>query len=457
MTMLSALLGFFLLGLPHQEIGGKDYLRLEALAQEFALSFHRTGGTLHVRGPYGNAEISLSSGVARINGKPLTLEVRQGQEDIPLLAASGADLLLTRLLKKRIYWDSEKKAFFVLPDRPTIKGIWTKADGDSFLVQVTFRQSLQAKVQRFPQGTELWVLGGFYPGPRYRAGDGRIVDHLEVLHSRKGAWIRVFHGSQTRLVRTQNERDRVILWFRAEGSPHDEIRDEIRVVVIDPGHGGRDPGAIGPRGRKEKDITLAIAKRVKRILERETSLKVVLTREKDVFLPLDERAEIANKTGGDLFISIHCNYVRQRHISGVETYFLSEARTEWERAVAAFENAAIRYEIEQNGDTADVLKYVLMDLAQNHYLRASQALAGDVHRALVQVTGARDRRVRQAGFYVLRGAFMPSVLVEVGFISNRREEKRLSDPRYQEKIARGIAEGIKAYVRQREQQARRGF
>ena len=459
MSPALALFLALLSGFPHKVIDGRDFVRPEDLSLRYQFSIRGSGERLFLSGPYGSAEIPRASGLkmVRVNGRSFLTEIRKTKKGELLLAASGADLILTHLLKKRVYWDHEGKSFFVLPERPTIKGIWTKGEGDSFFVQITFWKPLKPEIRSFSGGTEIWIPGGFYPGPRYRKGDGRVVDRLEVSHSRRGGWVRVFHGSETLLAHSRKSKDRIALWFRYQGKPHDEIRDEIQVVVIDPGHGGRDPGAIGPRGRKEKDIALAIAKRVKRILERETRLKVVLTRERDVFVPLDRRAEIANRAEGDLFVSIHCNFVRQRHISGVETYFLSEAKTEWERAVAAFENASIRYEIEENGDTAGGLKYVLMDMAQNHYLRESQELAGEIHRAVVQITGARDRRVRQAGFYVLHGPFMPAVLVEVGFISNRAEEKRLSDPRYQEKIARGIAEGIKAYVRQQARQAHRGL
>jgi len=227
----------------------------------------------------------------------------------------------------------------------------------------------------------------------------------------------------------------------------------IDAVVIDPGHGGHDPGSIGRRGTYEKDVTLAIAKRLKRILEREVGVKVYMTRSTDRFVPLKDRTKFANEKGAKLFISIHANANRNRRVHGVETYFLGPAKTEEAREVARLENSAIRYEddIHDYKDLSDE-NFILAALAQNSFNHESQDLAALIQRNLVRYTGLQDRGVRQAGYYVLIGAAMPNVLVETAFISNPREERLLKSPKFQEKVARAIANAVRVFKRRYEKE-----
>jgi len=225
-------------------------------------------------------------------------------------------------------------------------------------------------------------------------------------------------------------------------------------VILDPGHGGRDPGAIGPRGTKEKTITLDIAKRVKKYLERE-GYRVLLTRTKDKYVSLRTRAEFANKNKGDIFVSIHCNaapYVKGAN--GLETYFLAEAKTTWARAVAMRENASLRYD-EKEGLKGDI-DLILTDLAQNEFLKESSLLAELIQESTAKVTKLRNRGLNQAGFYVLKWCFMPSVLVETAFISNRREENLLRTPAFREKLAKGISQGIIKFLKDYEKKVAKG-
>ncbi len=217
---------------------------------------------------------------------------------------------------------------------------------------------------------------------------------------------------------------------------------KIETVIIDPGHGGRDPGAIGPHGLKEKKITLDIAKRLKKILQK-NGFKVVMTRDKDKFVSLQERVKIANRYKNAIFVSIHCNAVpkyKRNKIRGVETYFLSPAKTDWARAVEARENAAL--ELTNNAPDIQGLDFLLWDIAQNEFLEASNMLAEEIQSYLPKKTKIPDRGVSQAGFYVLKRNFMPGVLVETAFISNPKEEKLLKSSAFRQKIAEGIAKGI---------------
>lgn len=222
-------------------------------------------------------------------------------------------------------------------------------------------------------------------------------------------------------------------------------RGRVDLIVIDPGHGGIDPGAIGRLGTYEKTINLAIARRLKRIIEKNTKIRVIMTRNSDRYLSLSRRARIANQNKADLFISIHCNASRRRRSEGFEVYFLSEAKTSWERAVAARENASIRFDLPQ-GKFDSALEYILWDLAQAQFLEESNLLAECIQDVVCREVRINNRGVHQAGFYVLYGCFMPSVLIECAFLSNPKEERRLRSKKFQEELARAIYKGIITYI-----------
>jgi N-acetylmuramoyl-L-alanine amidase len=221
---------------------------------------------------------------------------------------------------------------------------------------------------------------------------------------------------------------------------------KTRRVVVDAGHGGKDTGAIGPRGVREKDLTLAIARRVGARLK-SLGFEVVMTRKGDAFVSLDERTRIANEAHADLFVSIHCNAARRRKLEGVETWTLNVSSNRYAARLAAFENA-------EADRTVSDLRLILADLATKANASDARDLAQSVQSALVRtlrsrVGPVRDHGVKQALFYVLLGTRMPSILVETGFISNPAEEVRLKSARFQEGTAEAIARGVKEYVESR--------
>ncbi|MFL5271074.1 MAG: N-acetylmuramoyl-L-alanine amidase, partial [Anaeromyxobacteraceae bacterium] len=221
------------------------------------------------------------------------------------------------------------------------------------------------------------------------------------------------------------------------------------VIVLDPGHGGEREGAIGPAGVREKEVALQIARRVRARLEKQGG-RVVLTRTGDVSVPLAQRAALANAERADLFVSIHLNAMpgaARTRARGVETYFLSaDASDASATAVAARENAdRLAGEPEPAGD--DPVAGILQDLADTDALSESSRLAYALHERLVTTLGAEDRGVKQAPFYVLAGARMPAVLLEVGFVSNAAEGQRLATAAYQERVAQAVVEGIAAWRR----------
>lgn len=223
-------------------------------------------------------------------------------------------------------------------------------------------------------------------------------------------------------------------------------------IVVDAGHGGKDPGAIGAGKTKEKTITLDIALQVGRILESK-GFKVVLTRDKDVFIPLHQRGKIANQAKGKLFVSIHCNASKDRRAGGFETYFLSPARSNKALDVALLENAAVEFEDDQSfyQDLNDE-NYILLAMTQSHNIRLSESLCALTQDKLSEKTSLKNRGVDQAGFYVLYGANMPAILVEVAFISNRAEEKLLKTKKFRSSLAEAISESVVKFCKEAERE-----
>jgi len=222
-------------------------------------------------------------------------------------------------------------------------------------------------------------------------------------------------------------------------------------IVIDAGHGGHDPGAIGPRNLYEKDVVLDIALRLRKILSEDPTLEVFMTRDKDVFVPLEERTAIANSKNADLFVSIHANASRRRETKGIETYFLNWTNDEEALKVAARENQISLKQMRNMQGKKNVLDIMLGDLSRDLKREKSLRLANYIQKTMVDelnkdYTHIVDLGVKQALFYVLLGARMSSVLVEVSFISNPIEERLLAGDNYRDDLARSIATGINQYM-----------
>jgi len=225
-----------------------------------------------------------------------------------------------------------------------------------------------------------------------------------------------------------------------------ELREKwlIDTIVIDPGHGGKDPGALGLNNLKEKDITLDISKELGRLIERNLGMKVIYTRTEDVFIPLWERTQIANKAEADIFLSIHANAASPRSSTkGFETYLLRIGKTDAAVDVAKRENETIKLE-EKNHEYIDFTdaKKIVASMTQNSAMKSSEYLAQAIQRSLSKRLNSKDRGVKQAGFHVLVGASMPNVLIEVGFVTNKEEANNLSKNQYKREIAKGIFEAI---------------
>ncbi|HET7566338.1 MAG TPA: N-acetylmuramoyl-L-alanine amidase [Gemmatimonadaceae bacterium] len=232
------------------------------------------------------------------------------------------------------------------------------------------------------------------------------------------------------------------------------IRRQQRRVIVDAGHGGPDNGMHGPIGGKhviyEKDITLAVAKQLAAAL-RERGVAVTMTRTTDTLIALADRGRIANQNHGDVFVSIHVNaanlhWGHPEQARGFETYFLAEAKTEDAKRVEQMENASVRFETAASADKDDPLNFIIKDMAQNEHLRESSQLADLVQRHLATIEPGPNRGVKQAGFVVLVTAYMPAVLVEIGFGTNAQEARFLTTPSKQRAIASAIADATIEYL-----------
>jgi N-acetylmuramoyl-L-alanine amidase len=306
----------------------------------------------------------------------------------------------------------------------------------------------------------LQLLAGF---PRVQeVGDG-FIEEARLERAGDDAVLRVmFEGAAGELrASTLADPPRLVLDFARPVEPSRRDRREalapLRLVVLDAGHGGHDPGAVGPGGLQEKDLVLDVTRRVARLLEDKLDVKVRLSRDSDQFVTLRDRTTYANRERADLFVSIHANAHREMTSNGVETYFLSSEATDGTaRQVAALENSVVQFEKTPVRSTGrlDAVKAILWDLAQSEFQQESSRLAEVMQDSMTRSLHIPNRGVKQAGFYVLGGAAMPAILIEVGFVTNPREERRLKDSKYRDEIARAIFSGLAEYKKRYDLRAR---
>ncbi len=222
--------------------------------------------------------------------------------------------------------------------------------------------------------------------------------------------------------------------------------NKIDVIVVDAGHGGVDYGAIGPNGAREKDVVLAIAKELTRQLKKQDGLEVIMTRDNDKYIPLPERAEIANRAKADLFVSIHANANPKKSVKGWNVFFLAPAKNDSARAVEQLENSyylrEAAAESEQDAGSPDAVVSILNEMIMTEFQAESHDFALMIDKELRRALDTPARGVDQAGFVVLNKVFTPSVLVETAFISNPQEEKLLRDKTYQAQVAAAITKAI---------------
>jgi N-acetylmuramoyl-L-alanine amidase len=229
-------------------------------------------------------------------------------------------------------------------------------------------------------------------------------------------------------------------------------RKDHFVIAIDPGHGGRDPGAIGKRGTREKDIALAVGKKMKALVNRTPGYKAVLTRDADRFIPLRNRVKKAREAQADIFVSLHADAFHKSYVKGASVYALSlrGASSEHARLAANKENASDLIGGINLDDKDDMIRSVLLDLSQTATIQDSLELGSDVLSQIGKVSKLNNKKVQQAGFAVLKAPDMPSILIETAFLSNPSEEQKLRSPKHQQKLAKAVFSGIRSHLKNRQ-------
>ena len=267
-----------------------------------------------------------------------------------------------------------------------------------------------------------------------------------VIQSKESAQISLLVKMKTDGLTVVSDNEKIELLIHTHHKDNVQKIEQLRkkwtidTIVLDAGHGGKDPGAIGINMLQEKTVTLDIAKQLTKMLERNLGIKVVNTRDEDVFIPLWKRTQIANEANGDIFISIHANATAtSSKINGFETFLLRVGKTKEAIEVAKRENSVIMLE-EQTHKYKDLTdaKLILATMSQNSIMKSSEDLADIIQQNLAKRLKTKNRGVKQAGFHVLVGASMPNVLIETGFLSNNNETKLLGQSRYRQKIAHAV-------------------
>ncbi len=344
------------------------------------------------------------------------------------------------------------------------------SDGPGYLVRIQTSERLQAYSQpRFVGRNQLEIVlfnARVSQACRRDAPGGPVQAY--TVEARKNHLVLRFQLDAQLTVKAEARRDRatedILIGLTYSGiptasapatpvlhssalAPGDErARWRIDTIVIDAGHGGHDAGAIGAGGVREKDITLPVALRVGRYLEEILGVNVVYTRSDDRFITLKDRGRLANEAGGKLFISIHANAARNRSAQGTETYFLGMHKTDAAERVMERENSVIQYESDPTAyDGLNEKTLIEQALAQSAYMRSSEQLAGLVQQQFTGNVGRTNRGVKQAGFYVLWGASMPAILVELGFVTNAQEAAFLQSENGQIYLASAIFRAVRAF------------
>jgi N-acetylmuramoyl-L-alanine amidase len=390
-------------------------------------------------------------------------ELKDGQIYLPVQTFIP---FLDRVISDKVTWDKRKKLIRVSSDYFNVSDLTVVRKANGLLIEVFLTTAL---------AYDVFVTEGNWINVSIR--DGRInrTRVLSRLDRRLMYNLKVHQLIESGQV-SLRMRHKVTNWHHklADNPPRIQISiadsdfeieeeprltpigpdSKIDVIVIDPGHGGQDYGAIGKKGAREKDVVLDIAKELAKIIRKDKQFKVVMTRDRDKTITLQDRARIANESAADLFISIHANASLKDHVRGWNVFFLAPAKNDSARAVAQFENSVfLREQASINAPDEDIFSEyyndqvlsILNEMILTEFQEESQDFALMMDRELRQNLDIPARGVDQAGFYVLNSVYTPSVLIESGFITNKREEKIIASKSYRKKIAKAIYGAIKRF------------
>jgi N-acetylmuramoyl-L-alanine amidase len=417
-----------------------------------------------------------SSGVPKVYQLPTSTYLRSNETYIPLpFLLDPLEIIVERELKfekpnrlivgkKTTSPLEDKKWMYDIPDLPPTTGyditglsITEKVNGT--LIRIHSKSVIPSYFSSF-KDDELTIIFRKVNADvqkTSREGFSSLIQKIETRNVGADVELKFRVGSEystNEVMNVPGSNDIIITIHNKVFSKSDQTKKNMDkwnfdIVVIDAGHGGKDPGAIGVDNVKEKDITLAIALKLGEIMKKEMpDVKLVYTRNNDTFLDLYKRGKIANENNGKLFISIHCNSTKKKpsDASGAEVYLLRPGRTQEAIEIAETENSVIKYEDNpQKYEKLTDENFILVSMAHSAYMKYSEKFAELLHKEFDVNLKLKSRGVKQAGFYVLVGASMPSVLIETGFISNKGDAKFLKSTAGQNQVAESIFSSIKTY------------
>jgi len=457
-------------GRPSEEI---DLLERGGRAYISVLQVSRLLG-LEVSTDWTDQEVVLGDGTRTVqiliggtvwvrDGQPIAAgeaTLREGDE--VYLTLPSVEQTLAPAFDRNLRWDERKRTIIVGLPAPNIIDIEVRAGRER--VTATIETIGMLNYDLYPEEdrqVRLHIRGGVFSKPLGFASEGGLIERVEAVQQTDGVEVTVTLSKDGPAYRVYPRRHPdgivVLVWRRTlTDIPEPEFRPpsqmlwadrfspehmKLDLVVIDPGHGGENFGSVGPSGYMEKEFNLEVARRLKTALERE-GIETILTRNDDTFIDLETRTEVANSVGADLFISVHANGYRNSEANGFEVYFLSPAEDDGARTVAAMENAGREIVPLAAGSADDELAFILWDTAQNEFVLESSNLAQMVNEEMHKRLTLKNRGVKQAGFVVLAGVYLPAVLIETAFITNPREERLLKDEAFQETVADAILEAV---------------
>ena len=443
------------------------YISAKDLARSFTSKLYenteRKKLVLYIAGR--KIKISGNSSYIMIDDKPYQMPqiTRVESNDLYVPAEDFLGILKATILPG-INFDSRKEFLDIDIIRFNITGIHIDVKSNGTIIRLTTKKPFSERNISSFINKHGWyyltVAGAMVDTTTLNAGLSRgVVRRIESDQIGKTAQVAFKLGKEVISHEWYQNLDpnEIVITLRTPLGKVDEYIEDVKerwrldTVVLDAGHGGKDPGSQGKYGTKEKDVVLDITKRVGRLLEKNAGIKVVYTRDEDVFVPIIDRTKMANDTNGKLFVSVHANANKNRKIQGFETYLLRPGKSEDAIEVASRENAVIKLE-EKTGqyDNLTGENLIMATMAQSMFMKESEDLAAIIQMELDKRLNTPNRGVKQAGFYVLIGASMPNVLVEVGYLSNPAEEKKLKQAVHKQRIAESIYEGIKHFKYSRE-------
>jgi len=436
-----------------QKVRGREWLSLKQVAEVIKARLEWNGRHRRylLRLPRMFLVVTPGYPAVLLNGQTHLLSTRPWRSGTEVLVpVELLVLVLDEIYKgKRVRWNGEKRLISVEKQDYSLRTLRFHTYPDYTRVVLELTEPLAFTWKEAADHLVLQVQGGILASSlRHQDLSDGLVQSIEPRQRAEGA--EFFIGLEEKRgpirVFTLKEPDRIVIdIFREAARKSAQLvpPGKPTVIVIDPGHGGHDSGAIGPQGLKEKDIVLDIGLRLKKLLEKRLPVQVLMTRSEDLFIPLDRRTAIANRAKADFFISIHVNAAMRSQAVGFETYYFTKDPSDSSaRASALQENLALNLEGVGLKEQDRHLKLTFTDLMNDVYRDESSALAELLLDELGQILKVENRGVRSGPFYVLAGAAMPAVLVEIAFISNPLEERKLMNGVYRQRIAEALFQGI---------------